>query len=230
MQLSDRIGRRMKLQDLHILMTVIQSGSMRKAAQSLNITQPAISRSIAELEHALGVRLLERHRQGIEATDCGRALLDCGVAVFDELRQGVRNVEFLADPTAGEVRIGNALVSASSFFAPVIDRLSRRYPRVVFHVVPAGPDILHRELNARSVELVIARGGAPCLGMSNLVSKLSTTTRLSCSQVRKIHGPGGAGSSSPNWSTNLGRCRRRKARLRRSRWKHFAPAGLTVRA
>ena len=85
-QLSDRIGRRMKLQDLHILMTVMQSGSMRKAAQSLSVTQPAISRSIAELEHALGVRLLERRRQGIEATDYGRALLDCGVAVFDELR------------------------------------------------------------------------------------------------------------------------------------------------
>jgi hypothetical protein len=48
------------------------------------------------------------------------------------------------------VRIGNALVSATSFSAPVIDRLSRRYPRIVFHVVPAGPDILHRELNARS--------------------------------------------------------------------------------
>ena len=63
----------MKLQDLHILITVMQSGSMRKAAQSLNITQPAISRSIAELEHALGVRLLERHRRGIEATEYGRA-------------------------------------------------------------------------------------------------------------------------------------------------------------
>jgi hypothetical protein len=96
--------------------------------------------------------------------------------------------------------------------------------------VPAGPDILHRELNARSVELVIARGGAPSLGMGNLASKLSMTTCLSYSQVRKIHGPGGAGSSWPNWSTNLGRCRRRKARLRRPRWKHFAPAGSTVRA
>src|SRR5262245_33068750 len=157
-QLSDRIGRRMKLQDLHVLVTVMQAGSMGKAAQSLNISQPAVSRSIAELEHALGVRLLNRHRKGIEATEYGRALLDCGVAVFDDLRQGVKNIEFLADPTAGEVRIGNALVSASSFFAPVIDRLSRRHPRIVFHVVPAGPDILHRELTARSVELVITRG------------------------------------------------------------------------
>src|SRR5262249_40509831 len=159
MQLSDRIGRRMKLQDLHVLMTVMQSGSMRKAAQSLNITQPAISRSIAELEHALGVRLLERYRQVIEATEYGRALLRCGVAVFDELRQGVKNIEFLADPTTGEVRIRNTLTSASSFIATVIDRLSRRHPRIVFDVVPAGPDILHRELTERNLDLAITRGG-----------------------------------------------------------------------
>src|SRR4029434_11192463 len=93
------------------LVPVSRAGSMGKAAQRLNISQPAISRSIAELEHALGVRLLNRHRKGIDATEYGRALLDCGLAVFDDLRQGVKTIEFLADPTAGEVRIGNALVS-----------------------------------------------------------------------------------------------------------------------
>src|SRR5215470_13777900 len=101
-QVSDRIGRRMKLQDLHVLMTVVQAGSMGKAAQRLRISQPAISRSIAELEQEFGVRLLDRHRQGVEPTEYGRALLDCGVTVFDDLRQGVQKVESLADPTAGE--------------------------------------------------------------------------------------------------------------------------------
>jgi DNA-binding transcriptional LysR family regulator len=161
MQLSDRIGRRLNLQDLHILMTVVQAGSMGKAAQRLNTVQPSISRSIAELESALGVRLLDRHRQGVEPTEYGRALLDAGVAVFDELRQGVKKIEFLADPAAGEVRIGNALTSASSFIAAVIDLLSRRHPRIVFHLVPAGVDILHRELSERNIDLVIARGGHP---------------------------------------------------------------------
>src|SRR3954468_24664542 len=115
MQLSDRIGRRMKLQDLHVLMTVVQAGSMGKGAERLNSTQPAVSRSIAELEHALGVRLLDRHRQGVELTECGRALLDGGVAAFDELRQAVKNIEFLSDPTAGEVRIGSTDFLAASF-------------------------------------------------------------------------------------------------------------------
>src|SRR5881628_1460613 len=135
MQLSDRIGSRMKLQDLHVLMTVVQAGSMGKAAQILNTTQPNISRSIGELEHALGVRLLDRHRQGIEPTEYGRALLDCGMAVFDDLRQGVKNIEFLSDPSSGEVRIGSIAPLAASFVSAVIDRLSRRHPRIVFHVV-----------------------------------------------------------------------------------------------
>jgi len=161
MQLSDRIGRRMKLQDLHVLMTVVQAGSMGKAAQRLNTVQPAISRSIAELEHALGVRLLDRHRQGVEPTEYGRALLDCGVAVFDDLRRGVKNIEFLADPAAGEVRIGSVVPLATSFVSSVIDRLSRRYPRIAFHVVVATPETLHRELSERNVDLLIARRFGP---------------------------------------------------------------------
>jgi hypothetical protein len=68
MQVSDRIGRRMKLHDLHVLMAVVQAGSMNKAAVLLNTGQSAISRSIAELEHTIGVRLLDRTRQGVEPT------------------------------------------------------------------------------------------------------------------------------------------------------------------
>jgi DNA-binding transcriptional LysR family regulator len=158
MQLSDRIGRRMKLQDLHVLMTVVQAGSMGKAAQRLNTTQPNISRSIAELEQALGVRLLDRNRQGVVPTEYGRALLDCGVAVFDDLRQCVKNIEFLADPATGEVRIGCNTFLATTFVSAVIKRLSQRYPRIVFHVVTADDmTTLHRDLNERDVDILIAR-------------------------------------------------------------------------
>jgi DNA-binding transcriptional LysR family regulator len=161
MQLSDRFGSRMKLQDLHVLMTVVQAGSMGKAAQILNTTQPNISRSIAELEQTLGVRLLDRHRQGIEPTDYGRALLDCGVAVFDDLRQGMRNIAFLADPAAGELRIGTTTFLAASFVSALIDRLSRRYPRLKFHIVTGYTESLHRELAERKVDLLIIRGSGP---------------------------------------------------------------------
>jgi DNA-binding transcriptional LysR family regulator len=157
MQWSDRIGSRMKLQDLHVLMAVVQAGSMGKAARHLNTSQPNISKSIADLERALGVRLLDRHRQGIEPTESGRALLDCGAAVFDDLRQGVKNIEFLNDPTAGEVRLGSIAPLATSFVSAVIDRLSRRYPRIAFHLVTAQPSTLQRELSERGIDLFIAR-------------------------------------------------------------------------
>ena len=95
----ERVERRLKLHDVRVLMTVVQAGGMRKAAAELGTSQPAISRSISDLEHALGVRLLDRGARGIEPTPYGRALIKRGVAVFDELRQGIRDIEFLADPT-----------------------------------------------------------------------------------------------------------------------------------
>jgi DNA-binding transcriptional LysR family regulator len=161
MQLSDRIGRRVKLQDLHVLMTVVQAGSMLKAAERLNTGQPNISRSITELEHAVGVRLLDRHRRGVEPTVYGRALLDGGVVVFDGLRQAVKNIEFLADPTAGEVRIGCTPLLASSFVSAVIDRLSRRHPRIKFSLTTGYVEALHRELSERNVDLLITRRFGP---------------------------------------------------------------------
>jgi DNA-binding transcriptional LysR family regulator len=157
MRLSDRIGCRLKLHDLHVLMAVVQAGSMSKAAALLNTGQPAMSRSISELEHELGVRLLDRGRQGVKPTDYGRALLDGGTAVFDDLRQTVRSISFLADPTVGEVRIGCNPFLAASFVATVIERLSRRYPRAVFRLTPAYVETLYRELTERNVDFLIAR-------------------------------------------------------------------------
>src|SRR5947207_15639661 len=103
---SDRIERRLKLHDVRVLISVVQAGSMHKAAERLATSQPAISRAIGELEHALGVRLLDRSPIGIEPTQYGRAFIKHGLAIFDELRQSVKDIEFLADPTAGELRIG----------------------------------------------------------------------------------------------------------------------------
>ena len=134
MRWNDRIGRRIKLSDLHIFLAVAQSGSMAKAAKVLAVSHPVVSRSISDLEHTLGVDLFERNPRGITLTDYGRAILHRSHTAFDELRQGVQDIEFLSDPTAGVVRIGTTSPLAASFVSAVIDRLSRRYPRVVFEV------------------------------------------------------------------------------------------------
>src|SRR4051812_15070851 len=101
MRVSDRIGRPLKLHDLHVLMAVAKTGTMSKAAGLLNTTQPAISRSIADVEASLGVKLLDRTARGVDVTEYGRALLDAGTAVFDELRQAISRIETLADASTG---------------------------------------------------------------------------------------------------------------------------------
>ena len=77
--------------------------------------------------------------------------------MFDDLRQTVKNIGFLADPTTGEVRVGCNPFLAASFVSSAVDRLSRRYPRIVFRVVTGYVETLHRELIERNVDLLIVR-------------------------------------------------------------------------
>jgi DNA-binding transcriptional LysR family regulator len=158
MQLKDRIGRRLKLHDLHVFMAVVNAGGMGSASRELNTTQPAISRSIAELEETFGVRLLDRSRRGVEPTKFGRSLLECATAVFDDLRQGVKNIEFLNDPTVGDVRIGGNEAQIMGVIAAVVSRLRQRYPRIANHIMPI--DALaqqYSDLRDRKVDLILAR-------------------------------------------------------------------------
>jgi DNA-binding transcriptional LysR family regulator len=130
---------------------------MAKAAANLGITQPSVSASIRDLEVALKVRLFDRSPQGVELTVYGNALRNCGLAVFDDLRQGIRNIEFLSDPDAGEVRIGSSEAMMSGCVPAIIDRLARLRPRVVFHTSEGAGQALLNALRERRVDLVVSR-------------------------------------------------------------------------
>src|SRR5262245_13211843 len=158
MQWTDRIGRRVKLQDVHILLAAVQWGSMAKTAEQLAISQPVVSRSIANLEHALGVRLLDRSRSGVEPTLYGRALLAHGLAAFDELKQAVKAIEFLTDAQICEVRVGTTEVVAGGILSPAIEQMSRQLPRVQFLITVADtPTLQYRFLRQREVDFILMR-------------------------------------------------------------------------
>jgi len=157
-----QIGRRLKLRDLHVFLTVVQRGSMAKAAAFLGVSQPAVSEVIADLEHALRVPLLDRGPRGVECTRYGRALLKRSAAAFDELKQAIRDVEFLADPTAGEVRIGCVESIASTLLPPIFYRFSQKYPRVTLHVDRLiTSDVELMALRERSLDAVLMRYSTP---------------------------------------------------------------------
>jgi len=157
-QWEDRIGRRLKLRDLHILASVVRWGSMAKAASHLAMSQPAVSESIGNLEGLLRVRLLDRSSRGVEPTLYAKALLRRADIVFDELRQAVGELEHLADRTVGEVRVACGDTMAAGLLPEVIDRFTRRHPGIVVRVVQANADTLDfRELRERQVDLALAR-------------------------------------------------------------------------
>jgi len=155
---DSQIGRRITLRDLHILSFVVRWGGMAKAASHLSTSQSVVSDAIANLENALGVRLLDRSARGVEPTIYAKTLLKRSSIAFDELREGIKDIEALADSTAGEVRVACPEFLAGGLIPDVVDGFSRRYPDIVCEVVEADATTLEfRQLQERSVDLMVAR-------------------------------------------------------------------------
>ena len=103
---DERIGRRLRLKDLYTLQIIAEAGSMAKASRRLSLSQPAISKAIADMEHSIGTSLLDRSSRGVELTASGQLLIARSRIVFDELREGIKEIQHASDPTRGEIRIG----------------------------------------------------------------------------------------------------------------------------
>jgi DNA-binding transcriptional LysR family regulator len=159
MHQAEQISRRLKLRQLEVLIAVGQLGNMAKAAEQLAISQPVVSKTIADLESTLGVRLFDRNQRGVEPTLHGRAPVKRSVAVFNDLRTSVTELTFLSDPTAGELRIGSSEAVAAGMLGVIINRLSKSHPRLTFEVTLGGglTDLQYRELQAHNIDLIIGR-------------------------------------------------------------------------
>ena len=124
----------------------------------LGMSQPSVSEAIASLEQTLRVRLLERKAQGVEPTIYADVFLKRGQVAFDEIRQGIMDIESLANPEVGEVRIACPEFLSADLLPRAISRFSRRYPKVVFNVVhPDTMTLDNHELQQRKVDITLAR-------------------------------------------------------------------------
>jgi DNA-binding transcriptional LysR family regulator len=140
------------------------------------LSQPAISKAISDMERTLGAPLLDRNSRGVELTESGRLLVERGRVIFDEVRQGVRDIEHLSDPTRGEIRIGTS-EAASVFVSEIICHLTRKYPRIAYHVTVSDTDTLGRELRERALDVVLTRW-APPLVADDLAGEVLYKARL----------------------------------------------------
>jgi DNA-binding transcriptional LysR family regulator len=162
MDWSDRIGRRVRLRDLHIVLAVAESGSMAKASARLAISHPVVSKTISELEQNLGVSLFDRSSRGVEPTPYGRALLEAAVNVFDEIRQGFKRIEFLSDPTSGELTVGCPEIILAGVLPAITEHFLKQHHRVQLRVIHADTALMQfDQLRKHNVELLIGRMPRP---------------------------------------------------------------------
>jgi DNA-binding transcriptional LysR family regulator len=160
MKWDDRIGRRLRLKDLHTLQTVAEAGSMAKASERLALSQPAISKAVQDMEQTFGIPLLNRTSRGVELTESGQLLVQRARIIFDEIRQGVSDIEQISDPTQGQVRIGTT-EPVTVVVSEIIGRLVRKYPRIRYHVLVSDTDTLGRELRERTLDVLVTRWVPP---------------------------------------------------------------------
>jgi DNA-binding transcriptional LysR family regulator len=157
MKWIDRTGQRLRPRDLHIFVAVAESRSMARAAERLAISRPVVSRAVGDLELTLGVTLLDRTPQGVALTGYGEALLRHSIAVFDSLRQSVEEIEFLADPARGLLRVGISEVPAAGLVPAAVDRLSQRFPRMSVETQQGNVATVVEHLKSRQCELAVVR-------------------------------------------------------------------------
>jgi DNA-binding transcriptional LysR family regulator len=152
------IRRRLRLRDLETFLAVVQAGGMRKAAGGVNLSLPAVSRAVADLEGVFGVQLLQRTRRGVEPTAFGEALARRAGAVLDELASTGEELAFLADPGRGSVRIGAGESIQAGLLSASIEQLFARHPRMRVEVESsqAGPLVDHFLPN-RLIDFAVAR-------------------------------------------------------------------------
>ena len=159
---DNKLARQVKLRGLRALIAVAREGNIARAADRLALSQPAVSKTIAELERVVGARLLSRSNRGVELTLSGEALVRRATNMLDELRVAAEEIAHHSDATVGEVRLTVGAAFAAGFVSRVLLDLAREFPRIrPVMMEHAGVEIALRELRNRNVDLAVQRAPTP---------------------------------------------------------------------
>lgn len=141
-------------------MAIQEHGSLGKVRQVLNLTQPALSRNLRELERQLGVTLFERHPSGLRATQFCHALLPYAASMLQAAEQAVEEVRILAGESQHTVRIGALPVGSVTILPQLIGKLVEEAPGIRIKVVEGIGEVLVNSLKSREIDIIIT-GGLP---------------------------------------------------------------------
>jgi len=147
----------LKFTHLRLVVALDDHAKVSAAAHVLNISQPAASRMIAEMEDILSVELCERLPRGIALTPAGQALARRARTVLLEMREADREIADLKTGKGGTVFLGSVTAPAIDLAVPAIRRIRERYPRIEINIQIDSSNVLARELLASRHDFIIAR-------------------------------------------------------------------------
>jgi DNA-binding transcriptional LysR family regulator len=145
----------MKLHHLRDFIAIAQAGSVRGAARSLGLAQPALTRSLRELEKEIGASLVERHPRGVVLTASGNAFLSRARAAIEELRRGKEEVAQLGGDFQGSVTAGLSSAAFLSLAAPAFAAFRREMPRIRVHLIEGLFPVLEPQLRDGRLDFCI---------------------------------------------------------------------------
>jgi LysR family pca operon transcriptional activator len=158
------LDQRLKLPLLRIADALEAHGSLLKASSALGVGQPALTRSLQELEEIAGTRLFERHARGVRPTEAGVVIVRLARRVLAELRRADEELDLVGSPEGGTVAIGVLPVAAVGVLPGALIRLKERHPAIAVRLQQGRTEELLPLLAAREVEMVVGRLYVPATG------------------------------------------------------------------
>lgn len=155
------MDRRIKLRHIEAFVEITRQRSLKRAAERLNLTQPAISRTLAELEQITGTRLLNRGRGGVDLTAQGEVLFDFAQAGLGALERGIDGASEGLRQTVPRLRIGALPSVAARLLPEIASMLQDTTPELLLTIADGSHEHLTGQLRAGAVDLLIGRLGAP---------------------------------------------------------------------
>jgi LysR family transcriptional regulator of abg operon len=152
----------MKLHHFEEVIAIAELGSIRAAARHLQLAQPALTRSLAQLERELGAPLFERRARGVVATPLGRAFLARAKSITTEVRRTREEVDQLRGAGTGTVTAGLSIAAHLALLPGSLRLFRARYPDIRLHIIEGFYPTLESQLRDGSVDFYVGPdGGAP---------------------------------------------------------------------
>jgi LysR family transcriptional regulator, regulator of abg operon len=167
----------MKLNQLRDAAAIAEHGSLRAAARALRLAQPALTRSVRELEHELGAALFERRTKGMVLTPAGEAFVRRANVILSEVERARIEIDQIKGGVGGSLVAGLSIAAHILLLPRSLERFSKRYPDVHLKIIEGFFPTLVGGLRDGSVDFYIGPRPSGHIPEGLVIEKLFDNTR-----------------------------------------------------